>query len=84
MPKGKKYMKLNHLGSINGKSHACLAKYYNTRFEPKLDSSHFGEISASILKNKKILFQSLFWKKFPSKNCEISFKFPLRNLIKLR
>ena len=41
-------------------------------------------ISASILKNKKILFQSLFWKKFPSKNCEISFKFPLRNLIKLR
>ena len=41
-------------------------------------------LSASILKNKKILFQSLFWKKFPSKNCEISFKFPLRNLIKLR
>ena len=48
MPKGKKYMKLNHLGSINGKSHACLAKYYNTRFEPKLDSSHFGEISYMI------------------------------------
>ena len=26
MPKGKKYRKLNRLGSINEKSHACLAK----------------------------------------------------------
>ena len=27
----------------------------------------YNTISASMLKNKKILFQSLFWKKFPSK-----------------
>ena len=41
-------------------------------------------LSASTFKNQKILFSSLFWSKFPSKNCEISFKFPLNNLIKLR
>ena len=50
----------------------------------KNNSRRLFTSSVFTLKNKKILFLSLFWKKFPSKNCEISFKCPLRILIKLR